>query len=61
VQDNSAGLEDVSVMRDFEREVRVLFNQQDVMPNDLLIFYRLSFMPSGISGGGALMRLWLLP
>jgi len=23
--------------------------------------YRVSFIPSGISGGGALMRLWLLP
>jgi hypothetical protein len=25
------------------------------------VLYRVSFIPSGISGGGALMRLWLLP
>ena len=25
------------------------------------LFYLLSFIPSGISGSGALMRLWLLP
>ena len=26
-----------------------------------ICLYRVSFIPSGISGGGALMRLWLLP
>lgn len=41
----------------------VLILNPTLIPIPSLVWrnYRVSFIPSGISGGGALIRLWLLP
>ena len=41
--------------------LRAPFESRPRGQNGVRRSYRVSFIPSGISGGGALMRLWLLP